>query len=420
MQSSWNNAEARRFVREAEERGEAAELGLRVYSSRLIGRDPDLVLHGGGNTSVKLDGHDGTKILHIKGSGWDLETIESPGLPAVRLEPLLAKRDCAPMSDSEMVALLRANLLDANAPTPSVEALLHAFLPHAYVDHCHASAILALADQPDMRESVKRLYGVQLAYVPYVMPGYDLSIEADRVYREAAAGCEGLWLQNHGLFTFGETARESYERMVKFVTIAEEELTRTGAALDAPERSDREADPGLAERIVANIQRLGEPFASRVELDFRSTPTIRAYASRSDLDDLSHRGTVTPDHVIRVKPFPLIVEPDASSERIAAALDAFAKRYSSYFERNARRAKGPLRMLDPIPRVVLIRGQGLFGIGSTEKAASIAADLAEQTARIVPSAEAYGSFRPLDEDDLFDMEYWELEQAKLTAPNGPR
>ena len=415
MQSSWNDAEAARFANEAEARGEPAALGTRVYSSRLIGADPDLVLHGGGNTSVKLERADGTRVAHIKGSGWDLGAIEAPGLPAVRLEPLLETRGGERLSDSAMVALLRANLLEADAPTPSVEALLHAYLPHAFVDHCHASAVLALANQPDMRATVARLYGERLAFVPYVMPGYDLSVAGDRIYREAGEGCEGLWLENHGLFTFADTAEESYERMIAFVTIAEDELARAGAALPPPEASDRDAHPQLAARLASGLGRLGAHFASGAALDFRSGPAIRAYVGRDNLDELAGRGTVTPDHVIRIKPFPLILDPAASETDIAAALEAFARRYTAYFERNATRAVQPLTMLDAAPRVVLVRGLGLFGIGTTAKEAGIVADLAAQAARIVLAAEAYGSFTPLDEADLFDMEYWELEQAKLIA-----
>ena len=413
MRNAWNEEEARRFARRAEEDGLPAALGERVYSSRLIGSDPDLVLHGGGNTSVKIEGEDGEAIIHIKGSGWDLGDIEAPGLPAVRLAPLLAVRDGERLSDTAMVALLRSSLIEPDAPTPSVEALLHAFLPHRFVDHGHASAVLALANQPDMRPTVDRLYGDRMAFVPYVMPGYDLSIAGDAVFREAGPGCEGLWLENHGLFTFGESARESYDRLVAFVTLAEEELARGGATLPPPEPGDRPPDPELERRLRSALAREGSPFASGMASDFRSSPSIRAHVGRSGLEEIAGRGTVTPDHVIRIKPFPMILDRGASEGEIAAAIDTFIRRYEEYFRRNDGRSGEPRIMLDPYPRVVLVRGEGLFGIGRTPKEAAIAADLSEQTARVVNAAEDYDTFSPLGEADIFDMEYWELEQNKL-------
>ncbi|MQX78916.1 class II aldolase, partial [Sinorhizobium medicae] len=151
MESRWNDEDAARFVEAARAEGHSEALGLRIYTSRLIGSDPDLVLHGGGNTSVKVRSDEGEQLMHIKGSGWDLDTIEAPGLPAVRLTPLLEARNTPKLSDPDMVLLLRASLIEKDAPNPSVEALLHAFIPFDYVDHTHATAVLALADQPNMR-----------------------------------------------------------------------------------------------------------------------------------------------------------------------------------------------------------------------------------------------------------------------------
>jgi len=414
MQSRWNSDEANRFIQAALAAGQSEALGLRIYTSRIIGQDPDLVLHGGGNTSAKVTGEDGQEIMHIKGSGWDLDTIEAPGLPAVRMEPLVAARDGGKLTDPEMVALLRAALLDATSPNPSVEALLHAFLPFRFVDHTHATAALALANQPDMRETVKRIYGDRLAWVPYVMPGFDLSIEGDKVYRDNP-GCEGLWLENHGLFSFAETAQGAYERMIEFATMAEQELARAGVTLDGPQPSDREADPALVARLTAVLTRPGSPFAKGLALDFRSTPAIRTHAGKPDVEDIAQRGTVTPDHVIRIKPFPLIIDADASEAGIEAALQDYIERYTAYFERNAAKATEPKTMLDAYPRVVLVRGEGMFGLGNNAKAAKIAGDLIEQSTRVMNAAEAYGRFTPISEGDLFDMEYWSLEQAKLKA-----
>jgi len=414
MKSRWNDDDARRYGEAAHAAGESEALGLRIYTSRIIGGDPDLVLHGGGNTSVKVRSAGDEALMHIKGSGWDLDTIEAPGLPAVRLAPLIAARGGPKLSDPAMVALLRASLIDPAAPNPSVEALLHAFLPFAYVDHSHATAILALADQPDMRDTVRRVYGNRLAYVPYVMPGFDLSIVADRIHRDHP-GCEGLWLENHGLFTFADDARASYELMIEFVTLAEEELARAGVTIPGPQPSDGERDEALAARLEKALTRQGSPFAKGLALDYRSTEAIRLHASKPDVDAISLRGTVTPDHVIRVKPWPMIIEADADDAEIEAALAGYARRYAAYFQRNAARSNEPKRMLDTWPRVVLVRGRGMFALGANAKAARIGGDLCEQATRAINAAEAYGRFTPITEEDLFDMEYWSLEQAKLSA-----
>lgn len=412
MQSRWNDDDAGLYADAAIAERQDPDLGLRIYPSRIIGGDPDLVLHGGGNTSVKMKAADGCDIIHIKGSGWDLDKIEAPGLPAVRLDPLLAARDGKKLSDPEMVALLRANLLDSASPNPSVEALLHAFLPFRFVDHSHATAILALADQPDMQETVKRIHGDRVAWVPYVMPGFDLSIEGDKIYRRFP-GCEGLWLENHGLFTFADTARASYELMIEFVTMAEGDLAARGVSLTGPQECDRKPDPELARRLETALRTGDSPFAPGLHMDFRSTPAIREHVTKPDAEAISLRGTVTPDHVIRIKPWPLVIDADANEDAIETALRDYRQRYKAYFDRNAPRANEPKTMLDPYPRVVMVKGAGMFALGTTAKAAGIGGDLCEQATRAINAAEAYGRYTPISEADLFDMEYWSLEQAKL-------
>ncbi len=410
MRSRWNDTEAALAAAEAKAAGLPPVLGLRVYTSRLIGQEPDLVLHGGGNTSVKIHDAEGGAVIHVKGSGWDLGDIAAPGLPAMRLAPLLATRDIPAMSDADMVAFLRENLIDPKAPTPSVEALLHARLPHAFVDHSHATAILALADQPDMAAAVADIYGGRLGFVPYVMPGYGLAHACLAVF-DANPAVEGLWLEQHGLFTFGATARESYDRMVEFVTLAEAHLAARGVALPGPEATDLTAPDDLAYNLteaLAEQGALGKP-----AVDFRSSPSIRRWLERPDLRDLAHRGTATPDHVIRIKPFGMILPADANRTAIRLALLDYAQDYRAYFDRHAPSAAEEKVMLDPLPRAVLVPGLGVYGIGKDAKAAAIAGDLLEQTARIVNAAEDYGRFTPVSEADLFAMEYWSLEQAKL-------
>src|ERR1700752_876258 len=228
MQSLWSDKEAEQLVEHYAEHGIGRDLALRVYTSRLLGGDPKLVLHGGGNTSVKTVVKDlldeDAEVLCVKGSGWDMAAIEPAGLPAVRLAPLRKLRQRETLEDEEMVRVQRANLIDPGAPNPSVETLLHAFLPHKYVDHTHSTAVLSLTDQPDGAERCADLYQGRLGLVPYIMPGFLLAKKAVEVF-EADPAVEGLVLLKHGIFTFGDTAQEAYERMIDAVSLAEEQLT---------------------------------------------------------------------------------------------------------------------------------------------------------------------------------------------------
>ncbi|MBN8997413.1 MAG: class II aldolase/adducin family protein [Rhizobiales bacterium] len=414
MQSLWKDVDAEVWRAKGETVPGGADLALRVYTSRLIGQEPDLVLHGGGNTSVKVaDG--GEEVLYVKGSGWDLATIEAPGLPGVALQPLLAVREGGRLSDPEMVGLLRRNMIDQSGPNPSVETLLHAFLPARYVDHTHSAAALAIANQPNAADLSREIFGDRLVVVPYVMPGFDLAVAADRCFREAGGEGDGLFLVNHGLFAFHDDPRLSYERIIAFTTACEAFLDSRGAALAPPEATTI-ADEGLRDRVLAALGaalRRHPVFAAGPAFDLRATASIGRFLALPDFAGIVGRGTVTPDHVIRLKPKPLIGEAAFTGDDWARAIDAFAADYAAYFERNARNADEPKIMLDPMPRVALVRGLGLVGIGRNAKEAGICADLAEQAVRVMLSAERIGRFTPIGERDLFDMEYWSLEQAKL-------
>ena len=364
MQSLWNDADAASWTRKRRSRPARRDLALRVYTSRLIGQEPDLVLHGGGNTSVKID-DGGRSILYVKGSGWDLATIEAPGLPGVSLEPLLAVRQGGRLSDPEMVSLLRRNMLDQSGPNPSVETLLHAFLPARYVDHTHSAAALAIANQPDAADLSREMFDARLVVVPYVMPGFDLAIAADRCFQDAHGEGEGLFLVNHGLFAFHDDPRVSYERIIALTTACEDFLARRGAAL-APPEATRIADEGLRDRVLAALGaalRRHSVFAAGAAFDVRATGSIDTFLALPDFPEIVGRGTVTPDHVIRLKPKPLIGDATFSVEDWAREIDAFAADYAAYFDRNAAHADEPKIMLDPMPRWALVRGLGLVGIG---------------------------------------------------------
>ena len=431
MKSRWIDSDAADLVARGAAAGLAPDLALRIYTTRLLGHDPKLVLHGGGNTSLKTHARDHfgneTEVLRIKASGADMATIDAQGLPAVRLAPLRDLRTVKAIAEGDLVAIERANLIDPAAPNPSVEVMLHAFLPHAFIDHTHASAVLSVIDQPDGKEKCAEIFGGRLAFVPYLMPGFGLAKIAIEVF-ERQQPSDGLILSKHGIVTFGESARESYERMIAMVSLAEDFVGRN-------------SEP----RILVTVWREPEPIAAvapivrgacsqkneemegawrRLVLDFRGGEKVLG-ALQSDLPRLSKGGVVTPDHTIRTKNWPLVLpHPDAGklADFMPAAREAaraFVSHYRDYFARHNKRLGGSKLELDPLPRVALVPGLGLFGLGRSKRDAAIAADIAEEWIAVIGDAERVGWFESISEADMFDCEYWPLEQAKLGASEEP-
>jgi rhamnose utilization protein RhaD (predicted bifunctional aldolase and dehydrogenase)/NAD(P)-dependent dehydrogenase (short-subunit alcohol dehydrogenase family) len=416
----WSEEDAARWVAEAGADEADRALALRVYSSRLIGSDPDLVMHGGGNTSIKLTRPnlfgEAERVLHVKGSGWDLDTILAPGLPAVRLEPLLRLRALDRLSDEEMVNVQRQNLLDSTAPNPSVETLLHAFLPHTVVDHTHATPFLILANLPNAEDVAREIFGDRLGIVPYIMPGFALAKAAAEVY-EADPSVEGLLLLKHGHFAWGETARDSYDRIVAHTNEVADFLGLKGPTFDGSARLPFRQTTDVG-RLAAIRSAFAEAGAPPPVLDLRNGDAVLDFLRRPDIDDLATRGTASPDHVIRIKGRPLVLRAADDADAIRAKVAAYASDYANYFDRQNARVGGKT-MLSPLPNLAWIEGTGLVGIGRSAGAASVAADLGEQNMRVAAVAEDRGGFRPICEDDLFDMEYWSLEQAKLGKAKAP-
>jgi rhamnulose-1-phosphate aldolase/alcohol dehydrogenase len=426
VESRWSDAEAKDFVARYAAKGVSAELALRTYTTRLLGSDPKLVLHGGGNTSVKTKMRDllgdEVEVICVKGSGWDMGNIEPQGLPAVRLAPLRRLRALTKLSDEDMVNFQRVNLLDSSAPNPSVETLLHAFLPHKFIDHTHSTAVLALTDQPDGEAIVRDVYGDRVAYVPYTIPGFALAKSVAEVF-DRNPKVEGLVLLQHGIFTVGETAEEAYGRMIEFVTLAEERLKLQRKALkkaSLPKQFASVAEIAPILRGACALER--DEMAGTVKrqiLCFRTSPAILDYVGGAELSRYSQQGVVTPDHTIRTKNWPLLVAaPEAGKlddwkASVKVAVDDFVARYHAYFARNNERAVPKKKELDPLPRVVLVPGVGLFGLGGTAKDAATAADIAENAIAVIADAEAIGEYKCISEADMFDVEYWSLEQAKL-------
>jgi rhamnulose-1-phosphate aldolase/alcohol dehydrogenase len=425
MKSLWSENAAAEYVAKYGAKGVGPDLALRVYTTRLLGGDPALVLHGGGNTSVKTQAKDivgdTLDVICVKGSGWDMGNIEPAGLPAVKLAPLRRLLALPELSDEDMVNYQRINLLDSSAPNPSVETLLHAFLPHKFVDHTHSTAVLALTDQPEGEALARETFGDRMAYVPYTIPGFALAKSVAKVYAENPK-VEGLVLMRHGIFTFAEDARTAYELMIEMVTRAEDRLRRGTKTLRQAALPQTPALADIAPILrgaVALSNNPGEGNAKRQILNFRSNPKILAYVNGAEVARYSQVGVATPDHTIRTKNWPLVVPaPEAGKlgewkTQVKAAVDRFVADYHSYFARNNARVNNIKKELDPFPRVVLVPGVGLFGLGASAKDAAIAADIAENTVDVITAAESMSAYRPIPEADQFDVEYWSLEQAKL-------
>ncbi|KQX56433.1 MULTISPECIES: bifunctional aldolase/short-chain dehydrogenase [unclassified Ensifer] len=427
MDNLWRDDEAEKVVAGYQAKGTGRDLALRTYTTRLLGGEPRLVLHGGGNTSVKTEitdlVGDTHAVLCVKGSGWDMGTIEPAGLPAVKIAPLLKSRKLERLSDEDMVTLLRANLIDPASPNPSVEALLHAFLPHKFVDHTHSTAILAIADQAKSREMCAELFGRKMGFVPYIMPGFALAKAAADVFDQDPT-VEGLILDKHGIFTFADTAKEAYDRMIHYVTLAEEHVKAKGhnpftpAALPAVLASPADIAPMLRGAVAVDK---GEGRFDRMVSVFRTSPDILDFVNAQQVEEMAARGVSTPDLSIRIKTGPMVLPAPAKDDLLGyravidARVTAFAADYTGYFHSNDARDDVKRIMLDPMPRLTLVPGLGMFGHGRTYKDAMIAVDVGEMWIEAARDAESVGRFEPVSRPDLFDLEYWSLEQAKLAG-----
>jgi rhamnose utilization protein RhaD (predicted bifunctional aldolase and dehydrogenase)/NAD(P)-dependent dehydrogenase (short-subunit alcohol dehydrogenase family) len=414
MRDRWSEAGARSAVeRHGERWGEA--LALRTYSSRLIGAEPDLVLHGGGNTSVKDLYQDvlGDELpaLYVKGSGWDLASIEPEGFTPMELGYLKRMRALARLSDEDMVDAQRTHRLRSDAPDPSIETLLHAFLPARFVDHSHADAILGLTNRRDGAKHVQDALGDKVVIVPYVKAGFDLAkVAAD--WFDDAPGCVGMVLLHHGLFTWGETAEQSYHRHIELVSAAERYLdarSRSAPLMPRPVPPDRVAAVASSLRGALHA---ADPQRRRWLVSYRSTPL----AQDPTLAELAACGPLTPDHVIRTKPRPLVVRP---TDDLTRAFEGYAEGYNRYFESCAGDSSSQYVRLDPLPRVIWVSEVGLFTVGASAREAAIAADIAEHTIGLVRRAQGTGPVAPLSDEQLFEMEYWSLEQKKLGKGKEP-
>jgi rhamnose utilization protein RhaD (predicted bifunctional aldolase and dehydrogenase)/NAD(P)-dependent dehydrogenase (short-subunit alcohol dehydrogenase family) len=404
MHSLWDDHEAAHYP---------GELGQRVYTSRLLGRETSLVLHGGGNTSVKIREKNilGSEedILYVKGSGWNLATIEAPGFSPVRMQHLLGLAQLDELSDTQMAVELKSNMTNANAPSPSVEAILHALLPYTYVDHTHADAVVAITNTPNGLERIQEIYGNLVVVIPYVMPGFQLAKLCAKLFpAESGPQTIGMVLMKHGIFSFGSDARTSYERMIDLVTRAEEYLAAHNAWQVAfPDVAP--PDTPVRHELAALRHNVAQTAGFPVIMATYNDAQCLSFARRDDVATIAQQGCATPDHVIRTKRMPLL----------GRDVDAFRAAYEEYFATHAPQFPQPLTMVDPAPRVILDAEYGMVTIGRTVKDAGIVHDIYRQTMQTILRSTALGGYEALPARDLFEVEYWDLEQAKLRKQGNP-
>ena len=433
MFSKWSNEEFSQMKSNNLFQGVSEDVALCVYVTRLIGRNPDLVLHGGGNTSVKTASDDmygdEEAVLCVKGSGWDMAEILPAGLPPVRLSPLQKLQSLESVSDEDMVNCVRSNLLDSTSPTPSVETLSHAFLPHKFVNHSHASAILSVTNQENGEELCKDIFGHKMGIVPYIMPGFGLAKRTLEVF-EQDPDVDGLILLNHGIFTFADEAKTSYEYMIDAISMAEEKLaTGKRHAFHSVSVTPRLENVSSLAPIIRGVcvsqgQRIGNgktDLRNKLILESRTTDRILEFVNGKELERYSQAGVATPDHVIRTKNHPLILnlsttgDPANYLEHVKKSVKVFQEKYDSYLYRQVKNKVLVKTKLDSIPRIIFVPGFGLFGLGLTRNDSVMAADIAESFINTVRGAESIGNYKSLNESDVFDVEYWSLEQAKLSS-----
>ena len=411
MKSLWNDKTAQQYVRDYKKKKINKDLALRIYTTHLLGRNPKLVLHGGGNSSVKSVGKNLYKkdvnLIYVKGSGWDMSNLNELGMPGLELNPLLETIKLYELNDNDMVNLLRSNLINANAPNPSVETLLHAYLPFKFVDHTHSNAFLSILNQPNSQSLIKKIFGNKLGIVPYIMPGFSLAKECFKVFKKDEK-VQGLALINHGIFTFGNTAKQSYERMINFVSDVENYISKNKIKL----KTHITKSKITVSDIVLSIRKSFSSYSnSKWILKFHNDNDDRTIASTQNLNNLLNKGPVTTDHVIRIKSKILFISKNKYL-KIDEEIKKYCLSYKKYFLKNKNFVNN-CKITDPLPRIIVLEGIGIVSSGKKLKDQKISYDVFKSMASSVLDAERIGRFKSIVEKDIFKMEYWPLERAKL-------
>jgi len=373
-------------------------LALRVYTSNLLGRSDELVLHGGGNTSVKSI-QNNEEVLLVKGSGWDLVSIKEEGFASVKLDTLIKMASLKELSDSNMITKQKEAMINKDAPNPSVEAILHAIIPFKFVDHTHSDAVVTISNSINGIEHIENLYKNYLI-VPYIMPGFILASKIYEMSKDLDWGtCEGIILHNHGIFTFDNDAKKSYTKMIDAVSLAEDFLN-TNAPLNL------EVNAAVQSYDIRRLRETMEELKGH-DITIKQNITREAvyYANQDNLKQKVTKGLLTPEHIIRTKLYPLVLDGMDMNEAIEKYKEDYIKYFNTY--------KKDEIMLNPMPNYVVIKDYGIVSFGKNEKEAKIIDDIVAHTIKAVLQGELLGGYKSISEQDSFDMEYWELEQAKL-------
>lgn len=395
MKSLWNNNEAKKYK---------TDLELRVYTSRLLGQDSSLVLHGGGNTSVKSTAKnlfgDTEDILLVKGSGWDLASIEGEGFAPVKMDMLLKMAELKELNDPDMVKYQRLAMTNPSAPNPSVEAILHAIIPYKFVDHTHTDAVVTITNTEGGEQKIKELYGDKVLVIPYIMPGFVLAkLIYDMTRKVDWSKLEGMVLMNHGLFTFHDNAKKSYEKTTELVNKAEKYLEDQGVILRVGEDV---SNIKLLE--LARIRKEISVLKGHATISILNDSNLAIKFSKEDLEKIATQGPLTPDHVIRTKRLPAILGEDFKADLANYIVD-----YEQYFQNN----KKDETLLNPAPNFAILKNNGTLSFGKNAKEANIIKDINEHTFEAILKAEKLGGYKALSAANIFEVEYWSLEQAKL-------
>jgi len=389
LKNLWNAKEANKCT---------SDLELRVYSSNLLGQNDELVLHGGGNTSVKSI-VDGEGILYVKGSGWDLASIKAEGFSPVKMFSLLEMAGLDSLSDTDMVLAQKEAMIDKTAPNPSVEAILHALIPFKFVDHTHADAIVTISNSKNGDEYIEKLFP-NFLIVPYVMPGFLLAKKINEMTQNTDwEKCEGIILHNHGIFTFDNDAKKSYDKMIEAVSRAEEFIEEHASVELLQIEPMISCDMNRLKTDIKNAK------GHKIVLKINQTQLALNYASNSHLEEFATRGVLTPEHIIRTKHQPLIID----ANNLEEDLEEYIEGYEEYFNTFATDEI----MLNPAPNYAVIKDFGVVLFGKNEKEVNILNDIVEHTMLAVLRADKLGGYESISMADSFAMEYWELEQAKL-------
>jgi len=395
MISLWKQEEANKYK---------TDLDLRVYTSRLLGRDSSLVLHGGGNTSVKSSAtnlfNETQDILYVKGSGWDLATIEAEGFAPVKMDMLLKMAELKELNDPDMVKYQRLAMTNPSAPNPSVEAILHAIIPFKFVDHTHTDAVVTITNTKNGEAKIKELYGDKVLIIPYIMPGFVLAKLIYDMTRDVDwSKFDGMVLMNHGLFTFNDDAKKSYEKTIELVDKAENYLAKNKATLHVDKQS---LHVELLE--LASIRKEISNIKNHATISILNDSDEAIYFSKQNIEIISQQGPLTPDHVIRTKRVPAILGNDFKSD-----LEDYVKTYKQYFKEN----KKDETLLNPAPNFAILKNGATLSFGKNTKEAKIIKDINEHTFEAILKAEKLGGYKALSPAEIFEVEYWSLEQAKL-------